>query len=218
VKVYKTLFTKKMAFRTGMPSFLLPGLSGCLCVMLLLAGCGRQRGDKVRHTDKETPGFEAVDDSDDLADWLTYQGEGWSIRYPSLFSLDTTGYLGSSLILYSALTDDGDQYSDNISVSVVDLAGIAADLDGYVKRCEQFITQYTEDPEILLSDRRRLHGHSYHELVYSEKQPSFRLIRVQHIRVRDCKVYVVTLTCEDAVYDLCKDTGETILKSFSILE
>jgi len=190
--------------------------AGIVCAMVLLVGCGRQRGDAMRHTEDVTPGFEEIDGSNDTSEWLTYQGEGWSISYPSLFSADTTGYLDSSLILYSALTDDGDQYADNISVSVVDLAGVAADLDGYVESCEQLITQYTEQPEIILSDRRRKNGLVYHKLVYSEQQPAFRLIRVQHLMASQGKVYVVTLTCEDAVYDLCKETGEAIMNSFTL--
>jgi|GEM_PF-1400369 len=171
-------------------------------------------------TIKENPsivnGFEEIDSKTIPDNWLTYDCDEFSIRYPAAFMLDTSGYLKASLYLYTKLSYQGDTFSDNICVFMQDLTEKPMTLDDYIRLSEEQIMKYTEEPDIIVSDRKRRDGMEYHKLIYSEKQPGYRLVREQFISIRNNKVYILTLSCEEPLFDDYKETGEAIMSSFKL--
>ncbi len=182
----------------------------CLMACCLMA-CGKYHGDKQRET---AEGF-SEDMTDSSQEWVVFRGDGFSLQFPPIFKLDTSGYQRTSLILYTELTNDGDMYADNIAVVVKERENNMT-LEAYGKQSEGFIMQYTESPEIMYSDLKKKDGDHYYELIYSEDQSEFRLIREQRIVFRGNYMYSITLTCEDAVFDQCKDVGEAIMNTFKV--
>lgn len=59
-------------------------------------------------------------------------------------------------------------------------------------------------------------GLDYYEIIYSENLTTFRLIREQRILFAGQQLYSITLTCEDAVFEQCKEVGEAIMSTLSI--
>jgi len=176
-----------------------------------LYGCGKYNGDKKRNT---AEGFDkSVTKSED--EWVLYRSKDFSIQFPPLFKVDTSGYRKTRLILCSELTDDGDMYEDNIAVFIKDREN-SLSLEAYGKQCEGEIMKYTESPELMNSSLKKKDGREYYEIIYSESQSTFRLIREQRIQFSGKKMYSVTLTCEDAVFDQCRNVGEAIMSTFTI--
>jgi len=183
---------------------------GIILLGCCLYACGKYTGDKHRKT---AEGFdESVTELQE--EWVLYRSKDFSIQFPPIFRLDTSGYNRSSLILYTELTDDGDLYLDKISILVKDREDKLS-LEAYGKQCEANIMQYTESPEVLNSDIRSKNGRKYYELIYSESQSEYRIIHEQHIMFSGNKMYSITLSCEDAAFDQCKEVGETIMSTFT---
>jgi len=185
-----------------------PGLVLLLCGLF---ACGKGQDDKAR---KPTPGFEE-DLTTQTEEWVTFRAKDFSLKFPPIFIIDTSGYMRTRLILSTTSTGDEDNYSDNIKVYIAPLEKPMT-LEKYGKKSEKDILQYTEKPEILQSELKHKNGRDYYLMIYSEDQSTYRLIREQHIMLKDNILYIVTLSCEDAVFDQCREVGEGILSTFQI--
>lgn len=181
-------------------------LMGCF-----LNGCGKHTGDKHRKI------AEAFDESvtESGNEWVLYRSIGFTIKFPPIFQLDTSGYRKTDLILYTELTDDADLYKDNIAIQMKEREDNLS-LEAYGKQCEGYIMHYTESPEIVSSSLKKRNGIEYYEIIYAENQSDFRLMREQHVLFSEQHVFTITLTCEDFIFDQCKDVGEAIMSTFTI--
>ncbi len=178
---------------------------------LMLYGCGKHTGDKQRVI---AEGFneDLVETADE---WVVFRGNEFSISFPPIFQLDTSGYRNTRLILTTQLTDDNDNYRDNIAVLIKERENNRS-LESFGEQCEKDILQYTESPEIISSGMKETDGQDYYEIIYAEQMTTFQLIREQRIQFAGNMMYSITLTCEDAVFDQCKEVGEAIMSTFVI--
>lgn len=184
----------------------------CLIVVgCFLFGCDKYSGNKHRKT---AEGFNE-DLTGSVDEWVLYRSADFSIQFPPIFKLDTSGYRKSLLILCSELTEDGDLFKDNIAVMVEDKKDNLS-LEDFGKRSEGYIIQYTDSSEILESGLKKRNGQEYYQIIYSENQTGFRLIREQQIIFSGQKIYNLSLTCEDAVFDQCREVGEAIMSTFTL--
>lgn len=184
-----------------------------LTMVSMLCGCGKQK-DQSQNRSVETVGFE-----EDLIktkdDWVIFRSNEFSITFPPIFELDTSGYGKLQLVLRSPLTDDTDIFMDYIAVAVREKDHNRS-LESFGKLCVDDILNYTENPEIIKNGLKHHNGKEFYEIIYSEQQPVFRLVHEQHIYFDGHRTFIVSLTCEDAVFEQCREVGEVIMSTFTI--
>jgi hypothetical protein len=178
---------------------------------LMLYGCGKHTGDKQREI---ADGFNE-DLIESVDEWVVFKSREFSLSFPPIFTVDTSGYRNTRLILSTELTDDGDKYIDNIAVLIKERENNLS-LESYGEQCKKDILHYTESPEIISSGLKEKDGLDYFEIIYSETLTTFRLVREQRILFAGKQLYSITLTCEDAVFDQCREVGEAIMSTLTI--
>lgn len=150
------------------------------------------------------------------ADWKTASRSEFSIQFPDSLELDTTGQMGTSLILFSKTTSADDPFRENVNVMIQNLAGQKIDLNKYVEISEGQIKTMITNGALNESKRVKEGDSEYHRIVYSGKQGEYDLKWLQYYWVVKDKAFVVTLTCEKNQYDRFVGVGEKVLKSFRV--
>jgi hypothetical protein len=130
--------------------------------------------------------------------------------------LNQTGAMGTSFILASNRTSKSDDFKENVSLIIQDLAGMNMDLDNYISLTEAQLKKFLTNP-LILKNKRISNAHdTYHELAYSADQGSFKLYIEQNIRIKNDSAYLLTLTIEQEALDSFINIGEKIIHSFKL--
>jgi hypothetical protein len=148
--------------------------------------------------------------------WQTLRMPAYSIQYPDTFRLDTTGYSGTSLILFSNKTSEQDPYTENITLSVQDLGQDTVSLDQYVAIAKEQIKTTITNGRLLDSKRQGQGGNVHHRLAFSGKQQNVNLKWTQYYWIRKHKAWVITLTCAADQYDNFAAVADRIVDSFRL--
>lgn len=148
--------------------------------------------------------------------WKLIAHESYNIEYPSDWEHDESGQMGSSFILFSPLSDESDNFKENVNLLIQDLSAYELTLDQYVEVSEEQIKTLVTDSNILLSERNREREIDFHKMIYTGKQGIFILKFQQFYWLINKKAYVLTLTCKESEYDKYLDIGERILNSFEL--
>ena len=148
--------------------------------------------------------------------WKTLSEANYSIQYPSTWELNQSGQMGTSLILFSPLENNEDQFRENVNLIIQDLTGQGIDLDKYSEISEGQVKTMITNSTLIESKRIKDENDEYHRLIYTGDQGIFHLKFEQYYWLENDKAYVLTLTCEqNKLWDF-KDLGENILNSFSL--
>ena len=150
----------------------------------------------------------------DTIAWKGFNEEHYQLKYPSNWTLDQSGKIGTSVIFFSPSSDEADKFNENVNLIIQDLSGFDVTLDQYVKVSEGQVESVITDGKILMSDRKEKNEQEYQRIIYTGKQGEFNLKFEQYYWVIDEKAYVLTLTCEEDEFENYQETGETILNSF----
>ena len=146
--------------------------------------------------------------------WKDFNEEQYQLKYPSDWTVDLSGKIGTSFIFFSPSSDEADKFSENVNLLIQDLSAFDVTLDQYVKVSEGQVESVITDGKILMSDRKEKNEQEYQRIIYTGKQGEFNLKFEQYYWVIDEKAYVLTLTCEEDEFENYQETGETILNSF----
>ncbi|MDG1477069.1 MAG: PsbP-related protein [Vicingaceae bacterium] len=144
--------------------------------------------------------------------WKSFNKDNYAIKYPGDWELNQSGKLGTSFILFSPLSDEQDQFKENVNLLIQDLTGHNLNLDQYTEVSVNQIKTVLTGAELIESKRID----NYHNVIYTAKQGSFDLKFEQYYWVKNNKAYVLTLTCEENQFDAFKMVGEKMLNSFLI--
>ena len=148
--------------------------------------------------------------------WKTLSEANYSMQYPSTWELNQSGQMGTSLILFSPLENNEDQFRENVNLIIQDLTGQSIDLDKYSEISEEQVKTMITNSTLIESKRIKEGNDEYHRLIYTGDQGILRLTYEQYYWVENDKAYVLTLTCEQNKFSDFKDLGENILNSFSL--
>jgi len=96
---------------------------------------------------------ENKEESPTPTEWKSLTNEKFEIQYPSDWVVDQSGQMGISFFLFSPLSDESDNFKENVNLLIQDLAGYDLTLDGFVDLSENQIKTLATDGEIILSDR-----------------------------------------------------------------
>jgi hypothetical protein len=176
---------------------------GILLLVLHMSAYGQTTPSKPDLSDKPT-------------EWLILSEEGYEIKCPDNWDIDTSGQMGTQFILLSPVSSPADQFRENVNLLIQDLTGYDLTLDQYVELSENQIETMMTNGKLISSERKQGKGFDFHEVIYTGKQGVFDLKFEQYYWVLNNEAFVLTLTCEMTEFDNYRSTGETILSSFEI--
>ena len=146
--------------------------------------------------------------------WKTFDGINYSIQYPPEWELNQSGQMGTTLILFSALESNQDQFKENVNLLIQDLTGHNIDLDKFTEISEGQVKTMITNSTLIESKRIKAGSDEYHRIIYTGDQGVYHLKFEQYYWVKNEKAYVLTLTCEEEKFNDYKEIGEGILNSF----
>lgn len=150
-------------------------------------------------------------------EWQKLEDPHFSIRYPSSWSLDKSGRMGLSFIIYAQSQKHPDPFRENINLLIQDLSGKNMGLDQFVKLSENQIKTQITNGVILESKRIIRSNDEFHKIFYKGNSGDNKLKFLQCYWIRNEKAYILTLTCEMNEFDKFKPTAEKIMDSFKPL-
>jgi hypothetical protein len=148
--------------------------------------------------------------------WKLFMKEKYEVSYPEDWAIDTSKQMGTSFFLFSPLSDEEDQFSENVNLIIQDLTGYNLTLDQYVELSENQIQSLVTDGKVILSERIKKDNKEFHKVIYLGKQGIFSLKFEQYFWMIKDKVFLLTLTCELNHFDEMQEVGEAILNSFTL--
>lgn len=148
-------------------------------------------------------------------DWKTLKGSNYTIQYPQGWELNESGQMGTAFILFAPLDSIQDQFKENVNLLIQNLSGLNVNLDKYAEVSAEQIKKSIMNSIIIENKRIKNSSEEYHLMIYTGDQGAFHLKFEQHYWIKDQKAYVLTLTCEQDKFTKYKDTGESILNTFT---
>jgi hypothetical protein len=141
---------------------------------------------------------------------------GSEIDHPSSWSVDTSGQFGTSYLLMSGLESDQDQFRENMSFMIQDLAGMKLTLKKFTAISEGQLEKIFTDCKILTNETVKNDQGEHQVMIYTGKQGIYDLRFEQKFWVIDDKAYIITYTCEQAKYETFKAISEKMIGSFKL--
>ncbi|HCQ29749.1 MAG TPA: hypothetical protein DIU39_05645 [Flavobacteriales bacterium] len=140
-----------------------------------------------------------------------FSNDEFAIEYPANWSLDTSGIMGTQLMIISEIEKD-DQFRENINLIIQDLPTYDISLDDYTSISEKQIKDAFGENSIMESKREN----GKHKIVYKGTQQGIEMIFEQIYIIKNNKAYVLTFTSIPATYEKFKAPAEKILESFKV--
>ncbi len=149
-------------------------------------------------------------------DWLSISEMEYQISYPSDWTLDNSGLMGSTFFLFSPLMAEDDLFKENVNLMIQDLRGYDVNLEQFVELTLEQVKKMITDGLVLSNDLMEKDGREYQKLMYSGKQGQFDLIFEQYCWVVNDQAYVLTFSGEQDHFEFYKETAAQMLNSFSL--
>jgi hypothetical protein len=166
---------------------------------------GTDNKETTTKTEKKTP-----------SNWKSYSDGEYTIEYPKSWTLDETGQMMTSFILFSPLESDYDLFKENVNFIVQDLAayGMAnMTLSSYVQLSLSQMPNIIENFYLTSSKQKTENGKTFQEVIYTGTQMGYQLKWKQQIWLNNGKAYILTFTGEEMKYNETIKTGTKIMDS-----
>ncbi|MGB0864191.1 MAG: hypothetical protein ACPGXZ_14805 [Saprospiraceae bacterium] len=167
-------------------------------------------------TDKTSKKTTTKKENNIPSDWKLFSNGTHSIQYPQDWTLDESGQMMTSFILFSPLESDYDLFKENVNLVIQDLAayGMAnMSLDSYVELSLSQMPNIIENYTLSSSERKTKNGKTYQEVVYTGVQMGYMLKWKQRVWLEDSKAYVLTFTGEETKFYSAGKIGTKIMDS-----
>jgi serine/threonine-protein kinase len=149
-------------------------------------------------------------------DMIWIEKANYKIQCPQTWIIDSTGVMGTKLVLLSEYEDDADRFRDNVNVVIQNLAGQGIDLKKYAelseKQMEGFVSQLFESKL-----ETGVQG-EYYKVIYTVTQGKFQLKIKSICFIRNEQAYLITFTSEQSKFDKYFTIGEKIMDSLVLKE
>ncbi len=139
--------------------------------------------------------------------------DNFSIQYPEGWTVDTSGQMNTSFLLFSPLTEN-DTFSENVNLLIQDLQGQNMTMQGYVELSENQIKTMVPNSKISESRAVKSQKPPYYIIVWSGKVANQNLKFKQYIYLINDKAYILTFTASIKDFDKYSAIGTKILDSF----
>ena len=148
--------------------------------------------------------------------WRELVRPAYRMAYPADWDLDSSGTMGTTLLLFSPLADSADRFRENVNLFRQDLGGTGMDLAQFTALSVSQVEAMVTDAEIVSNVTESRDGAPYQRVVYTGRQGAFDLQFEQLYWLSDGEAYILTLTTERDAFAAYRETGERILGSFAL--
>ncbi len=155
-------------------------------------------------------------DSIGIGNWNTFSKDNFTILYPNNWEVNTANQPYVQFTLMSPFENENDKLSENITLQIQNLNGQAMNYEQYAGLSKSQVVAQLRDGRVLSEEKKSTINDEYYRLMYSGKMSDIHLVYLQHIRIKEGKVYVLTFTCEFSKVTEWEKAGEEVLKTFKI--
>jgi hypothetical protein len=146
------------------------------------------------------------------SNWETYSTESFSIAYPKLWELNTTGVNGTEFVVVSQRTDSFDQFSENVNL-VTQVVGQTT-LANYASQSERQITDEMTGSKVLYSKNVVKKGVKVHETHFKANVQGASIIFEQVYIIKNETAFILTFSAEEKAYEQMKPIANEVMNSF----
>ena len=118
-------------------------------------------------------------------DWVNLKEHDYSIDYPSNWTFDSSGLMGTKFIIFSELEPENDDFRENINLIIQNLKGMDMGLDKYVEISEAQVKKLLTNGELLSSDRLNVNNLEFQKVVFTGDQGIYKLKFEQYCWVKN---------------------------------
>jgi hypothetical protein len=147
--------------------------------------------------------------------WSQLDKSEYSITYPSNWSLDASGQMGTQFFILSPLESETDKFKENVNLLKQDIPS-AYSLDSYIQLSTNEIKTQVKNSKIIESKRIKRGGNEFHILKYIGFQNQFYLSFTQYVFIENGQAFVLTFTNETSKEKAYKEIENQIFKSFKL--
>ena len=148
--------------------------------------------------------------------WATEDKGGFTIAYPSEWTLETDGASGTEFAVYSELDGAADLFQENVNVVSEVLPPREVTLEEYSEasrgQLEDAFEGFDLKEEKELSDA---YG-KYRYIIYHANYMGMDLAWKQQFRIKDGKAYVLTYSATQEDFDKFSETADQIFSTFFV--
>ena len=152
------------------------------------------------------------------ADFETLSTENFKINYPSGWTVDQSGTMGTEFFIFDAPTNDDDLFSENINLMLEDKWSDTTTLESYGNYNLELLPKYIQDYKYISSELSQQNGTDVFKVEYTGASGTFKLHFKQVMAFKGDVIYIVTFTMEQNQVEVYESTAENILESFKIVE
>lgn len=150
--------------------------------------------------------------------WWKFEKDNYSILHPQDWTIDTSGTMGSSFILFAPIENEEDKFKENVNLLVQDLQGKNFTMEQYISLSEKQIKSMINNSSILESKTIKNDSAQYHKILFTGEQGTYKLGFEQHYYLMNGKSYVLTFSYERSKAEQYRRMGELMLSSFRLKE
>lgn len=151
-------------------------------------------------------------------DKLEFSAPQFTIQYPTDWRVDTSGLMGTELLLFSPLEGESDLFSENVNVLIQDLSGLNIDLEQYKQITDSQLDVYANKGGVLESVIVQTGASKSYIVHYTMRQGELNLKILSICFIKNEKAYLATFTAEVDKYEQFKELGEGILRTFALTQ
>jgi hypothetical protein len=149
--------------------------------------------------------------------WKKIEREAFSLYSPDTLVADSSGMMGTSLILFGKPdTLSRLPFRTNINIIVQDLKGMNFSFEDYLKLTEEQIKALFKDGVMEKTEKFTRDGKPWAKLEYTGTTADYKLAFLQYITLIDEKAYLFTLTASPEYFSSWKKLTEKIVNSVQI--
>ncbi len=149
-------------------------------------------------------------------DILSFVGPNYTLNYPSDWELDTSGQNSTTMVLFSPEQPAQDDFLQNISLIIQDLAGLDIDMDQYVAITLEQIETVMEGATVVDNTRKSGVKPEFHTMAFTGKQSNLNMYYKQYYYLLNETAYVLSFACLQEGLSAIEETATQILDSFNL--
>lgn len=154
--------------------------------------------------------------TDTTITFVTFAHAPFSFQHPQNWELDTSGKMNTTVFAFSPKDDEADNFRENVSVIIQDLAGSGIDLEKYASISEEQMKTMVTDCTIHRSEVKTTPNGECYQIQYDMTQGTYRIQITSYCFIQEEKAYLITFATETKKAGQYKSIGEQILNSFSL--
>jgi hypothetical protein len=147
-----------------------------------------------------------------------FTDKNFALQYPSNWDVNTTGKMGTALLVLSPLENEADNFKENVNVLIQEQQGITNTLENYRKVTELQFADKANNCNVLESEIFTNNHSRFYKALYTMKYGETMLKISAVCFIKNNKAYLATFTTTVDTYLQYKPIGDKILATFQVVK